>query len=297
MEKILRGEDNEYGLTYILDKGMDSIISDLAETGEGESSWRSNHESQYRGDIVNSSSYVTNLALMQDLQLSQWPRHSGEWEELKKMPKKSNWKNIQEVEKWAWETMDEIQEDFMSHETGIDYPREEDYEDPKEYEEAMAQFDEDESEIHEEWMGQSLKGGFAKDLLNDLNDLREQGLIPSAQELYEMQKKEQAQLAEESEKRMFSEIPTASSNNWYKKAQLEQSKVKYDKKNNGIYILSRNTKPDEGPWRISLLTLEEHSPLGHQSFLTYEEALKEFNYMPGIEASPDITEKEVYELV
>ena len=85
--------------------------------------------------------------------------------------------------------------------------------------------------------------------------------------------------------------------NWFKKAQLEQNKIKYDKENNGIYILSRNTKPDEGPWRISLLSLIGSVPLGHQSFLTYEEALEEFNRMPGIEDAPDLSLRQVYELV
>ncbi len=85
--------------------------------------------------------------------------------------------------------------------------------------------------------------------------------------------------------------------NWYKKALSEQNKIKYDKENNGIYLLSRNTKPDEGPWRISLLSLVSNTPLGHQSFLTYEEALKEFNYMPGIEAGPNLSLRQVYELV
>jgi len=85
--------------------------------------------------------------------------------------------------------------------------------------------------------------------------------------------------------------------NWYKKAQLEQNKIKYDRENNGVYLLSRNTKPYEGPWRISLLSLREHSPLGHQSFLTYEEAQEEFSRMPGIESEPDLNLTQIRELV
>lgn len=84
--------------------------------------------------------------------------------------------------------------------------------------------------------------------------------------------------------------------NWFKKAQLEQSKVKYDKYNQETYLLSRNTKENEGPWRISWFTLAWR-PIGHQHYPTYEEALKAFNYMPGIEADPDLTREEVYELV
>ena len=84
--------------------------------------------------------------------------------------------------------------------------------------------------------------------------------------------------------------------NWYKKAQSEQNKIKYDTKNNAVYLLSRNTKPDEGPWRISLLTILGRIPLGHQSFLTYEETLKEFNELPGVEAGPDLSLRQVLQL-
>ncbi len=84
--------------------------------------------------------------------------------------------------------------------------------------------------------------------------------------------------------------------NWYKKAQLEQNKIKYDTENNGVYLLSRNTKPEEGPWRISLLSIVGHVPLAHQSFLTYEEANKELSRMPGIEAGPDLTLRQVRQL-
>ena len=31
---------------------------------------------------------------MQDLKLRAWPSHSGEWDEVKKMPKETDWKNI-----------------------------------------------------------------------------------------------------------------------------------------------------------------------------------------------------------
>jgi len=84
--------------------------------------------------------------------------------------------------------------------------------------------------------------------------------------------------------------------NWYKKAQTEQNKIKYDTENQGVYLLSRNTKPHEGPWRISLLSIIGHIPLGHQSFLTYEEAIEEFNRMPGVEAGPDLTFRQVLQL-
>ena len=219
LEKILQGEQNEYGLKYVLDYDIVSTIEQLVTTGEGENSRRGNHDSEYRGDIAESSPYITNLALMLDLKLPSWVKHAGEWEKLIKMPKQSDWKNIQEVETWAWKAIDEITENFHEYETGLEYPQEEDYEDPEEYEAAMQQYDEDEFEIHNEWLKSSVKGGFAKDLLDEIKSFRESNIVPSAQELFDIEKKEQEVLNEEAEKRQFSEMPTAFSKNWYKRAQ------------------------------------------------------------------------------
>ena len=217
LEQILQGEENEYGLKYVFDSDMETVIDQLVETGEGENSGYGNSDSQYHGDVADAPPYITNLALMQDLELSYWPRHSEEYQAMREMPKQSNWKNIQEVENWAHDTIQELSEDFYNYETGLKYPQEEEYEDPKEFDEAMKEFDEAESEIHDEWTRSSVKGGFAKDLLDDLESFRKQNIIPSAQELYKIKQEEQAKLQEESEKRQFSEMPSASSMNWYKK--------------------------------------------------------------------------------
>ena len=241
LEKILSGEDNEYGLTYVLDKDIDSIISDLAETGEEENSGYGSG-SQYHGDIAEVSPYITNLALMQDLKLPFWPRHSGEWEELRKMPKQSEWKNIQEVEKWAWKTTDEIQEDFYSYGTGVEYPQEEDYEDPAEYEEALTEHDNAEAEIYNEWLKQSVKGGLAKDLLDELKSFREEGLIPSSQEIYNTNKKKEERIKASpryqnayDRGREMAQQATASSKNWYKKAQELELTDSQNIKGNGRF--------------------------------------------------------------
>jgi len=211
IEKILQGESNEYGLKYVFDSDIESIIIKLVEAGEAENN---NRDSNYYGNITNSPPYITNLALMQDLKLSHWPRHAGEWEELQKMPKQSEWGNIQEIEKWAFKTIDEIQEDFIMYDTGLEYPQEEEYEDPTEYEEAMEQYSENEAEAYEEWTKQSVKGGFALDLLNELKSFRESGLIPSPTELYEMQKKREKEIKNQLE-------VVSSKKNWYKKAQQQ----------------------------------------------------------------------------
>ena len=191
IENILQGKSNEYGLKYVFDTDMETVIDKLVETGEAENKSYRNRDNEYYGDIAESADSVTDLALMEDLKLPHWPQHSGEWEELKKMPKESNWKNIQEVQNWAWATIDEIVEDFYSYETGLEYPQEEDFEDPAEYEEAMEGYQEAEAEIHDEWLRSSLKGGFSKDLLDELKTFEKNGIIPSPQEIYDIKKKKE----------------------------------------------------------------------------------------------------------
>ena len=83
--------------------------------------------------------------------------------------------------------------------------------------------------------------------------------------------------------------------NWYKIAQINGGKVKYGP-NGVVYILGKNTRVGEGPWRISGLAYGR--PWYHEAFLTYEDALNEFeNEIDGKEAAPDLTPEEAYELV
>jgi len=80
--------------------------------------------------------------------------------------------------------------------------------------------------------------------------------------------------------------------NWYKKAQINSGKVKYGP-DGSFFILGKNTKTNEGPWRISYFN---HKGRGyvHRDFETYEEALHVFNYTFGQE---EPIEKDKYELV
>jgi len=80
--------------------------------------------------------------------------------------------------------------------------------------------------------------------------------------------------------------------NWYKKAQINDGKVKYGP-NGSFFILGKNTKVGEGPWRISYFD-EDGRPWTHQDFKTYGDAEAVFNYTAGTEDAP---EKESYELV
>jgi len=249
LEKILQGESNEYGLTYILDQDFVTIMDNLVTIGEVENS-RHYNDSQYYGDIAAAPSYVTNLALMQDLNLPSWPKHSGEWEELRKMPKESEWKNIQEIEQWAQKTINDVSEDFFSYETGLEYPQEEDFEDPKEYEVAMNKHDEDESEIHSEWLKNSVNGGFAKDLLDEINSFRKQGIVPSSQELYDIKKKKQEQKLinspayQEAYSRgqQMGGQAIAHGKNWFKKAQQKMIGYKVMRGENGVLISGSNSR-------------------------------------------------------
>jgi maltose-binding protein MalE len=71
---------------------------------------------------------------------------------------------------------------------------------------------------------------------------------------------------------------------WYKKAQLNQDKVKYGP-DGSFFILGKNTKPDEGPWRISYFD-ENGRGYVHMDYPTYEDALAVFNYTYGSETPP-----------
>jgi hypothetical protein len=224
--KLLWKDTDEYGLKYVLDASMTAVIDDLMTSAEAENSGFRNTLQEYRGDITNAPAYVANLALMEDLRLPNWPSHSGEWDVVRSMPKKTGWVNIQEVEQWAYETMDEIQEDSYEQETGLDYPQEENYGDPKEHEEAIREFEEAESEIHREWMRDTLKGGFAMDLIDEINDFRKREIVPSAQELFK--RKQDAQEAKIKNSPAYQNAydnmrdrveQNQASNNWYKKAQ------------------------------------------------------------------------------
>lgn len=80
--------------------------------------------------------------------------------------------------------------------------------------------------------------------------------------------------------------------NWYKQAQINGGKVKYGP-NGSFFILGKNTKVGEGPWRISYFDEDGHG-WTHKDFKTYEDAEAVFNYTAG---SLEPSKKEEYELV
>ena len=80
--------------------------------------------------------------------------------------------------------------------------------------------------------------------------------------------------------------------NWYKKAQINGGKVKYGP-DGSFFILCKNTRQGEGPWRISYFD-ENGRGWIHKDFKTYEEAESVFNYTHGTVGPP---RKEKYELV
>ena len=76
--------------------------------------------------------------------------------------------------------------------------------------------------------------------------------------------------------------------NWYKKSQINEGKAKI--RNDGWYVvLGRNTKLNEGPWRISIIKPDK-SPYVHADYKTYQEAEERFDMYSG-------EEQNVYELV
>lgn len=189
IDKVLNGEPNEYGLTNVWDTDFDTVLNELTELAENSN----RRDNSYFGEIVNTPGDIVALAVKEDLNLDKWPKHRQEYNQmLIQNPnlKRTSWKNIQEIEQWAWDEIDKIQEDFMHYEIGLEYPQEEDFETPEEYEEAMDRYDEAESEIHDEWLRNSLRGGFSKDLLDQINRYRKEGIIPSTQELFNKKNKE-----------------------------------------------------------------------------------------------------------
>jgi len=207
IDSILQGTENEYGLRYIFDSDIETVLDGILTQAKS-----TNRDNQYSGDITESPPTIVNLALKEDLELESWPRHSQEYNDMiVNNPKQTDWKHIQEVERWAWKQIDEVEDTFMQYESGLDYPHQENYETPEEYEEAMEAFQEAEADIHDEWLGQSLEGGFAKDLLNEIKDYREQGIIPSAQALFDIERKRK-----EMEKQQNPQPTIAMTGNWYK---------------------------------------------------------------------------------
>jgi len=81
--------------------------------------------------------------------------------------------------------------------------------------------------------------------------------------------------------------------NWYKKAQINNGKVKYGP-DGSFFILGRNTKPGEGPWRISYFDTNGKGYV-HRDFPTYRDALAIFNSTFGKEGEPDSNWEEAKE--
>jgi len=217
IDRILQGDTNEYGLKYILDEGVSDVAERLLETGKnGQKAYYGNRDKDYTGDITDASTYPVYLAMMEDLKMDHWPHDHKEWNEFRKMPKKSDWKNIRELQKWAWDTLDDIIEkiDVYSYDTGVDFPNEEDYEDPAEFEKALEQAENYEAEVHDEWIKNTIEGGFSKDILDDINKYMKEGWIPSMEELHAITESEQAAAVNKA----FSKKPAMGNpTNWYKK--------------------------------------------------------------------------------
>ncbi len=88
--------------------------------------------------------------------------------------------------------------------------------------------------------------------------------------------------------RDYQDMTFAKSLNWYKKAQVNEGKVKV-LPDGSFMVLGKNTKRGEPPWRISRLDKRE-MPRYHSVYDTYEDALAVYDYTKG-------EEKNVYELV
>lgn len=235
IRKILNGEENEYGLQSILDYNMDKIINGLIAANENKSigGFRSTNN-KYTGDITNSSPYIVNLALMQDLKLSKIPNSQKEWIELKSSPKQSNWEHMLEISNWADDIIREIMEDeggWGPKDIGIETPIRSDYNNSNEYNKVLREHYDDKTLAYHEILKGSIKGEFAEDLLNEIEKLRTFGFVPSKEVFYaekerrrieerEEYKKSPSQSkgVEKSRQRIQDVLTSNSGKNWYKKA-------------------------------------------------------------------------------
>ena len=83
--------------------------------------------------------------------------------------------------------------------------------------------------------------------------------------------------------------------NWYKKAKINGGEYKYGPYGE-LYILSKNTKRNEGPWRISYIDADG-SPSHHDHFPTYEIALFTYSMLGEDDFFQKNQKKEKHELV
>ena len=188
LSKILQSDEDEYGLKYILDTDLTSIAEDIIGQGEMDISRRFGIE-----DINDSPDYLVNLAMKEDLNMDQWPRHAGEWKEFRESPKESNWNNIREIKQWAFEQIDELREDsgfFPEEHLEQPMPEEENYTNPLEYQVAMKMYEGMISNIENEWLDNSVRGSFSKSILNEIDNYINQNIIPNTEELYAIDQKE-----------------------------------------------------------------------------------------------------------
>ena len=242
IEKILIGNQNEYGLKYVFDGDIPSIAEEIASIAEMYD--RDNRMSSFVEGADDASSYLVNLSIKEDLKLEHWPRHSGEWTQLRKSPKETNWKNIRNLQNWAWEQIDEMRENsgfFPEDYLDQRMPEEEDYKDPSEYQVAMKMYESMLSDIENEWLDSSGRGKLAKNILNEIQDYVKENIIPNSTELYGITQKEKIEEKEkiQKHKKEFEEnqalyskgflkkedtLNKKSHMNWYKRAQS----IKFD---------------------------------------------------------------------
>jgi hypothetical protein len=189
IDHILAGETSEYGLRYDLDKSLTELLDEIADKAEAHSN--SYYGNYSKSELYNSSNAIVRLAIKEDLELEVMPSKTDELKELISSPNPSptNWKNIDLVQNWAWETASEVSDNFLDYEIGVEFPQEDNFDNPEDFDKAMEEYYEQESETHSEWMSESAKGSFSQALLKEISDYEEIKLIPSTQDRYDAKKK------------------------------------------------------------------------------------------------------------
>jgi hypothetical protein len=151
---ILEGlEDNEYGIVRRTTWSADDIAEKAIEIE------MSRREPEYQGELTNVPEAIVNMIINDKESSPEYINHQLSMFET----------YLQELEEEIWEMS--MQWDYYG-----DYPEEEDYETPEEFEVAEEEYRQVEDEYKDEERRRTPQGGFANDGFKLINELAEKGI-------------------------------------------------------------------------------------------------------------------------
>jgi hypothetical protein len=197
--KIVSGElTNEYGVVYSLGDEMISSLISTAIDAQEDTIYRYRFtDSQYFGDITSVPDHIVRIAIMNDLHLDEMPTTPDEWREFLNNPDirhridSSDWKNVRElygeIDLLSEEANDEISGYDYSYGLGV-YPDPSDYDTEEEYNDAVNNYEREESDLYDEAYQSTLKGGFSNGLVESVEEYVSLGIMPKLGDIKLMSK-------------------------------------------------------------------------------------------------------------